>query len=200
MRSLGLTSSQIFRLIFLGKKTYISTRHGTRNTMVLNKFHSFLSSKHVCKTMITLLSVLTKSNVFCLACPGWVKMWQKLVKSDMVGFRTSQGGGGLLLPVYHRRQVETGWRLPSRQPIDWMLCDVTNASAIHDRSLWRHTKPDGLAVHASCINYGAFLEDLMFPHDTEGVNGDDIMKSCSAGIKLGTGPIPVDDILPDSSV
>ena len=48
-------------------------------------FLSFLAQKLFEKYLIFL-----KSNIFCLTCPGQVKMWPKVVKSDMVRFRTSR--------------------------------------------------------------------------------------------------------------
>ena len=54
--------------------------------MVLNVFSlSLLVPKLLAKSVGT-----TKSNFFCLICPGKVKMLPNVVKSGMVGFRTCQ--------------------------------------------------------------------------------------------------------------
>ena len=64
--------------------TYVSMHLDARNTMAF-PFSTFLGSKVICKNVD-----LTKQQHFCLTFPGKVKMRPNVVKSGMVGFRTSQ--------------------------------------------------------------------------------------------------------------
>ena len=49
------------------------------------RFSTFISSKVICKN-----ADLTKKQHFCLTFPGKVKVISKVVKSGMVGLRTSR--------------------------------------------------------------------------------------------------------------
>ena len=71
--------------------TYVSMRLDVMNTMVF-RFSTFISSKVICKNVD-----LTEKQHFCLTFPGKVKMRPKVVKSWMVGFKTSEAFRSLLL-------------------------------------------------------------------------------------------------------
>ena len=96
--------------------TYVSMRLDARNTMVF-QFSTFLSSKVICKNVD-----LTKKQHFCLTFPGKVKMRPKVVKSGMVGFRTSQAFRSPLLrnSITIRGQMNwRGWHPTPRCGLGW---------------------------------------------------------------------------------
>ena len=89
MTYLGLSSGQAiwpdqrsnFWLIFLGQNAYVLIRVNMRNAMV---FRLFLSSKIIRKNVNRSKK---QQFFFNFACHGEVKMWSKVVKSGMVGFK-----------------------------------------------------------------------------------------------------------------
>ena len=62
------------------------------------RFSTFLSSRAICKNVD-----LTKKQHFCSTFPGKIKMRSKVVKSEIVGFRTSQAFRSPLLRNYHNK-------------------------------------------------------------------------------------------------
>ena len=60
----------IFKLTFRGQDAYVSMRLDERNTMVFRVFSIFLSLKVIRKK----LYLPKKATLFCLICPGKVKM------------------------------------------------------------------------------------------------------------------------------
>ena len=54
-------------------------------------FSIFLTSKVISRNVdLTKKKILPKRNIFCLTCPGKVKIWLKVVKSGMFRFKTSK--------------------------------------------------------------------------------------------------------------
>ena len=86
--------------------TNVSMRLDARNTMVF-QFSTFFSSKDsklICKNVD-----LTKKQHFCWTFPGKVTMRPEVVKSEMVGFKTSQAFRSSLLRNSITIKVQVSW-------------------------------------------------------------------------------------------
>ena len=71
-------------------------------------FFIFLISKVICKKV-----GLPKTTLFCLACPGRVKMWPEVVKLDMVRFGTSRSS---CLSFFAKLNFNQGANQPGGNP------------------------------------------------------------------------------------